>query len=150
MSIDNQHDLIADKSREEISDVLKKHKDARYHVDMAQEKVTEVKSWGFSAFEAERELNSAKEALKNHEFEKAIALSKESKEKAGKIRERHKRLSELIRSAKEEVENLKAKGVDTSDIEQIISEAENEFYKGDYGASEEIIDRVFKAVKESN
>jgi hypothetical protein len=141
---------IADKSREEISAVLKKHKDARYHVNMAQEKVTEVKSWGFSAFEAERELNSAKDALKNHEFEKAIALSKESKEKAGKIRERHKRLSELIRSAKEEVGSLRAKGVDTSDIEQIISEAENEFYKGDYGASEEIIDRVFEAVKEGN
>jgi hypothetical protein len=139
---------IADNSREDISALLKKHKDAKYHVDTATERILEVKNWGFSAFEAERPLNSAKEALRNQKFEKAIALSKESKEKAGTIRERHKRSLELIRLAKEEVEKIKAKGVDTSGIEEIISEAENEFYKGDYGASEEIIDRVFEAVKE--
>ncbi len=138
---------IADNSREDISTMLKKHKDAKYHVDMAMEKVLEVKNWGFSAFEAERPLNTAKEALRNQEFEKAIALSKESKEKAGSIRARHKRLSELIRSAREKVDSLKAKGVETSDFEQIISEAENEFYKGDYGASEEIIDKVFEMAR---
>ncbi len=138
---------IADANREEISDLLQKHKDAKHYVDIAKEKVSDVKNWGFSAFEAEKELNSAKEALKNHEFEKAIALSKESKEKVGKIRERHKRSLELIHSAKEEVENLKARGVDTTDIEQIIRNAENEFNKGDYGTSEEIIGRVFELTR---
>jgi len=141
---------IADNSREDISAMLKKHKDAKYHVDMATERILEVKNWGFSAFEAERPLNTAKEALRNQEFEKAIALSKESKEKASTIRERHKRSLELIRLAKEEVEKIKAKGVDTSGMENIISEAEKEFYKGDYGASDEKISRVFEVVKESN
>lgn len=139
---------IADNSREGISAHLKKHKDAKHHVDMATEKVLEVKNWGFSAFEAERPLNSAKEALKNREFERAIALSKESKEKASTIRERHKRSLELISLAKEKVEQIKAKGGDISGMEDIISEAENEFYKGDYGASEEKISRIFEVVKE--
>lgn len=139
---------IADDSRESISALLIKHKDAKYHVDTAMERVLEVKNWGFSAFEAERPLNTAKEALKNQEFERAIALSEESKEKASTIRERHKRSLELIRLAKEEVEKIKAKGVDTSGMEDIISEAENEFYKGDYGASEEKISRIFQVVKE--
>ncbi len=138
---------IADNSREDISTMLKKHKDAKYHVDMAMEKVIEVKNWGFSAFEAEKPLNSAKKALRNQEFEKAITLSKESKEKAGSIRERHKHSLELISMAKEEVEKIKAKGVDTSGMEDIIREAENEFYKGDYGASDEKIDKVFEAVR---
>jgi hypothetical protein len=138
---------IADANREEISNLLQKHKDAKHHVDMAKEKVSDVKNWGFSAFEAEKELNSAEEALKNHEFERAITLSKESKEKASNIRERHRHSLELIHSAKEEVENLKAKGVDTTDIEQIIREAENEFNKGDYGASEEITGRVFELTR---
>ncbi|MEE9152390.1 MAG: hypothetical protein V3U20_11260 [Thermoplasmata archaeon] len=141
---------IADKSKEKISFVLKKHRDAKYHVDMAEEKIIEVRNWGFSAFEAERALNLAKDALRNREFGKACALSEESKEKASNIRERHKRSLERIRLAKEEVEKIKAKGVDISGIKEIISEAENEFYKGDYSASEEKIDRVFEAVKESS
>ncbi len=32
-------------------------------------------------------------------------------------------------------------------MEDIIREAENEFYKGDYGASDEKIDKVFEAVR---
>lgn len=138
---------IADESREAISAVLRKHKDARYYVGTAEEKVFEVKNWGFSTFEAERALNSAKEALRNHDFERAVALSKESKDKASTIRERHKRSLELIQSAKEELEKIKARGGDISDIEEIIGEAENEFYKGDYGASEEKIERVLEAVR---
>lgn len=139
---------IADNSREDISTLLIKHKDAKYHVDMATERILEVKNWGFSAFEAERPLNTAKEALRNQEFEKAIALSKESKEKASTIRERHKRSLELIRLAKEEVEKIKAKGVDTSGMEDIISEAEEDFDKGDYSASEERIMGFFEMVRD--
>lgn len=141
---------IADKSREEISVVLNNHKDARYHMDSAMDKIQEVKNWGFSALEAERSLNWAKEALRTHDFEKAIAFSMESKEKASTIRERHKRSLELIHKAKKEIERIKAKGAEVFEMEEIVKEAEFEFDKGDYGVSEEKISRFFEMNNKDN
>ncbi|UCG69228.1 MAG: hypothetical protein JSV09_15860 [Thermoplasmata archaeon] len=141
---------IADENREEISKLLKKHKDAKYQVDMAMEKIQEAKNWGFSVFEAERSLQSAKEALKNHDFAKAVTKSMESKEKASTIRERHRRSLELIQKANNEMEKFKEKGAKSSEMEEIVKEAEFEFDRGDYTASEEKIGRFFEIIKRSN
>lgn len=138
---------IAKKNRKELTDFLKLYKDARYHVDLAKEAVSEAKSWGFSAFEADNALNEAKEALNKNEFEEAISKSKQSKEKASTVRERHKCSSDQIRSAKEEMERIKAKGMDISEIEDVIKQAEEDFDRGDYGASEEKIGRILEKTK---
>ncbi len=138
---------IAKKSQKEISTFLSGYKDSKYHVDLAEEKIEEVKGWGFSAYEAEKALNLAKEALKNHEFEKATQLSKESKEMAINIRERHKHSLDMINSAKDEVASLKDRGEDLSQYEDIITEAEDEFNRGDYGASDEKIKGIFEFLK---
>lgn len=138
---------IAEKSRKEIEAVLKDHRKAKHHVDTAIEKILEVKSWGFSVYEAEKSLNLAKEALKNRDFEKAAVLAEESKEKASTIRDRHKRSQKLIQEAKEDLKGMKAQGKDVSELQEIISEAENEFDKGDYTASEKKIERIIEVMR---
>ncbi|ODS40048.1 MAG: hypothetical protein A7315_09760 [Candidatus Altiarchaeales archaeon WOR_SM1_79] len=138
---------IAEKSRKEIEAILKDHKEAKFHVDTAIGKVLEVKSWGFSAYEAEKSLNLAKEALKNRDFEKATAIAEESKEKASTIRERHKRSLELIQKAKKDLMRMKAQGKDISEMQEIIREAESEFDRGDYTASEKKIEMIIGVMK---
>jgi hypothetical protein len=137
----------ADKTRKKISEVLGKYKDAKHHVDLAEEKVSEAKTWGFSAYEVKKILEQAKEALARYDFEKAIELSKESLEKAGTIRERHKRSLVLIQSAKDEVDKVKENGFDVSEMESILKEAENDFDKGDYGALEEKINDLLGRIR---
>lgn len=137
----------ADKNKEEISKVLSKYKNAKHYVDAAVAKVSEAKTWGFSSFEAEKALKQAKEALAGYEFERTIELSKESLEKASIIRERHKRSLELIRSAKEEVEKVREKGFDISEMESILKEVEDFFDKGDYGALEEKINGLLGRIR---
>ncbi|UCE73359.1 MAG: hypothetical protein JSV56_10030 [Methanomassiliicoccales archaeon] len=139
---------IANEGKDEFQVILNGFKEAKYHVDIASEKVSEARNWGFSVKEAESTLNSAKEALKNHEFEMAITLSKESNEKASNIRERHKRSLELIQQAKDEMERIKATGKDVSRIEDGIKEAEDEFYRGDYSASEDKINGILKEIRD--
>jgi hypothetical protein len=90
-----------------ISSLLDSFREAKHEVDLADEKVKEVKGWGFSAYEAEKALNMAEEALKNHEFEKAKEISLESREMAGNIRDRHKQSLEMIQNAKKELELYK-------------------------------------------
>ncbi|UCE36924.1 MAG: hypothetical protein JSW00_15710 [Thermoplasmata archaeon] len=137
---------LAFESTKEISDFLSKYRDAKYHVDMAQEKVLEVKGWGFSAFDAEKTLNSSKEALNENRFEEAIERSKEAKEKASTIRERHAHSLELIHSARDEIAKIKTKGADITEYEDIINKAEDEFNRGDYGASDEKIKGFFEMI----
>jgi hypothetical protein len=141
---------IANKSRKEIFAVLDNHKEARYHLDSALDKIQEVKNWGFSAFEAQKSLDMAKEALRNHDFEKAIAFSMESKKMASTIRERHKHSLELIHEAKKEIERIRENGAEVIEMEEIVKEAEFEFDKGDYGVSEEKISRFFEMNKEDD
>ena len=74
----------------------------------------------------------------------------ESKEIAGTIRERHKRSLELIQQANDEIEKIKEKGADSSEMEELVKEAEFEFDRGDYTASEEKINRFFDIIKQSN
>jgi hypothetical protein len=106
-----------------------------------------VENWGFSTYEVEKILNLAKEALKNHDFIVAKAKSKECIEKASNIRERHKESLQLIQKAKEEIEKIKAQGADIKDAENIILEAEGEFNRGNYGASQEKINGVLDQLK---
>ena len=138
---------IAKKNRKELTDFLKLYKDARYHVDLAKEAVSEAKSWGFSAFEADKALNEAKEALNNNEFEEAISKSKQSKEKASTVRERHKRSLELIQSAKDEMERAREKGFDISEMESALKNVEDDFDKGDYSALEKEINDLLGRIR---
>jgi predicted transport protein len=141
---------IADWCTTQISEVLIRYKEAKHDVDLAKEKVNEVKSWGFSAFETEKILNSAQEALKNHDFESAKSLSKECIDKAQNIRERHKNSLELLQKAKDEVEKIKTRGIETKNMESIISEAEAEFNRGDYEATIDKLNQVFEVVSGLN
>jgi chromosome segregation ATPase len=136
----------ANESVSEISSFLSQFRESKHHVDTASEKVNEVRSWGFSAFEAERDLDSAKKALDSNNFEEATKIAKEAIEKASTVRERHKRSLELIKSAKDEVAKIKKKGEDTMEYDVIIDEAEDEFNKGDYGASDEKINSMLKTL----
>jgi DNA-binding ferritin-like protein len=136
---------IADWCTEQISTLLVEFKDVKHDVDSAREKVKEVKGWGFSAFESENILKSAEEALKNHDFESAKALSADCLEKAQNIRERHKQSLELLQKAKEKAENMND-DVDTQNIDNIISEAEDEFNRGNYQVTMEKLNRVFEAL----
>jgi hypothetical protein len=137
----------ADKSREEISEVLGRYKNAIHYVDAAAAKISEAKTWGFSSLEAERALNEAKEAIHRLEFEKAIELSKKSREAASTIRERHKRSLELIQSARDEIERAREKGFETTEIERLFKEAEDDFDKGEYGSLEEKINDLLERVR---
>jgi hypothetical protein len=141
---------IAEKTKSEIAPVLQEYKEAKYHVDSAFNKVQEVKNWGFSTYEAQKILESAQEALLHHDFEKAKVKSEECKENATSIRERHKQSLDLIQKAKDEVEKIKAKGQDTSDYENIISDAEAEFNKGNYNAIKDKLERVFQVISVFN
>lgn len=141
---------MAETNTNEISEVLTKYKEAKHEVDMAKDKVDEVKSWGFSAFESEKILNLAQEALKNHNFESAKSMSKECIEKAQNIRDRHKKSLELLHRAKDELEKFKNTGKETKNMENIISEAESEFNRGDYKATMDKLDEVFKAFSLDN
>lgn len=138
---------IAEESKSEISNFLTHFRESKHHVDMAQEKVNEVKSWGFSVFEVERDLDSAKEALDANNFEEATKVAKEAINKASTVRERHKRSLELIQRAKEEVAKIRDEGKDTKEYDAFIDEADNEFNRGDYSASDEKINSLLKTLK---
>ena len=137
----------ADKSKKEISEVLDRYKNAIHYVDGASEKLSEAKTWGFSSVEAERALNEAKEAMLRLEFDKAIELSKRSQEAASTIREKHKRSLELIQTAKDELERAREKGFETTEIERILKEAENDFDNGEYGSLEEKINDLLGRIR---
>jgi hypothetical protein len=141
---------LADKTKSEIAPRLQDYKEAKHFVDTAEIKVQEVKNWGFSTYEVQKILESAKEALKNHDFEIAKAKSEECKENANSIRKIHKQSIELIQQAKDEVEKIKAKGENTQDVENIISDAESEFNKGDYKATKDKLDKAFEAISGFN
>lgn len=141
---------ISDWCTDQISTLLTDFKDVKHDVDLAREKVKEVKGWGFSAYESEEILKSAEEALSNHDFESAQALSADCIEKAQTIRERHKRALELIQKAKEDLEKNKDEDIDHANINEIISEAEEEFNRGNYKMAMEKLDRIFKALNHDN
>jgi hypothetical protein len=137
---------IADWCTNQISNLLGDFKEVKHDVDQAREKVKEVKGWGFSAFESEEILKSAEEALKNHDFQAAKALSADCMEKAQNIRERHKISLELIQKAKEGLEKIKDDDMKAQNINEIITEAEDEFNRGNYKVTMEMLDRVFEAL----
>jgi hypothetical protein len=138
----------ANESISEISTFLTQFRESKHHVDTAQEKINQVKSWGFSAFEAERDLDSAKEALDTNNFEEATKVAKEAIEKASTVRDRHKRSLELIQRAREKVGKIRENGEETKEYEVIIDEAENEFNRGGYSASDEKINSMLKTLKD--
>jgi hypothetical protein len=142
-----QAQTLSDKTNSEIFPILQDYKEAKHHVDSATSKVLDVKNWGFSAYEVEKILDLAKDALKNHDFIDAKAKSEECIEKASNIRERHKESLELIQKAKEEIEKIKANGRDIKDAENVILEAESEFNRGNYSASQEKINGVLDRLK---
>jgi hypothetical protein len=141
---------IARYHTKEISSFLSEFREARHAVDLANEKVVEVKGWGFTAYEAEEALNIAKRALKDHEFEKVMKISQESREMAVSIRERHKQSLNLITKAKEELERFRSQGNQVQEIEISLSDAEDLFNRGDYGASMEKIDLVLKEINKED
>ncbi|UCF07499.1 MAG: hypothetical protein JSW28_07570 [Thermoplasmata archaeon] len=138
---------IALTRKNEIAELLKGFREAKHEVDMAAEKVKEAKSWGFSAFEAENALDSAQKALSGNHFEEAKTKAREASEKAGNIRERHKRSLTLINDAKERMEREKAKGSDIGEIESNIKDAENEFERGNYGRAEEMTNNILERLR---
>ena len=73
-------------------------------MDLAEAKVDEAKGWGFSAYEAESTLKSAREALENNEFEDATNKAKAALDMAANIRDRHRSSLALLTAAKEELE----------------------------------------------
>jgi hypothetical protein len=127
---------IADEGREAIAPQLTDFREAQHHV--------EAKGWGFSAYEAESALKAAQEALKDNRFEEAIGQAKTAHERANNIRERHKSSMALITKAKEEITRLQDRGEDVSDFELEIMDAENVFNKGDYSASDEMVNAILK------
>jgi hypothetical protein len=139
--------ILSDKTSKDIFPILQDYKEAKHHVDSAQSKVLDVKNWGFSTYEVEKILDMAKEALKNHDFKEAKVKAEECIKKGGNIRERHKESLELIQKAKEEVEKFKINGKDPKDAENIILEAESEFNRGNYSASQEKIHEVLDQLK---
>ncbi len=67
-------------------------------------------------------------------------------EKAQNIRERHKQSLDLLQKAKEMVENIKDNETKYQNINEIISQAEEEFNRGNYQVTMEILDRVFEGL----
>ncbi len=139
---------MAKETVSELSSILNRFRESKHHVDLAVEKIKEAKGWGFSVFEAERDLTSAKMALDINHYEEAIEMAKEALEKASTVRQRHKNSLELIQTAKDEVAASKEYEEDILEYEVIIEEAEKEFERGDYGASDLKIRNMLKFLKD--
>jgi hypothetical protein len=122
----------SEKQQKSIISIIKEFKMAKSYVDKAESAVAKAKEWGFFPSEAQEKLDSAKDALGNNEFEKAIEMAKLAKDSASSIRENHKRTLKLIQETKEKLQFIKGSESDTTRIKEIINDAEEEFNNGNY------------------